>query len=238
VAALNSPFLPLLALLAGVLSFTSPCALPLVPGYLGYMSGVNATRGRTAGAAMLFVLGFSVVFTGLGAAASSLSLVLLAHRDLFQKLAGAAIIVLGLIVMGLIRPAWMWREGRPLLTHTRPGPGGALALGMAFALGWTPCIGPVLGAILVLASTRETVSAGATLLFVYGLGLGIPFLVAALLLERIRPLSSWLLRHNALLSAGGGLLLISMGVLVLLDRLNPLLAPALALYASVRWPPY
>lgn len=230
--------LPLLALAAGVLSFSSPCTLPLVPGYLGFMSGVSAGRGRTMLAATLFVVGFALVFTFLGWGASAATSVLTgAGRDLLQRLAGVLIIVLGLFVIGLVRLPFLMREGRPLLERVRPGPAGALCLGVAFALGWTPCIGPVLGSILLLASGQETAVQGAALLLVYSLGLGIPFLLAAAFLERFEGVAAWLRRRAAPINAAGGVLLVAMGVLVFTGDLNRVLAPALDLYARLKWPP-
>lgn len=229
--------LALLAVAAGVLSFSSPCTLPLVPGYLGYLSGVSSRRGRALGAAALFVLGFSLVFTALGAGASSVGALLAGHRVLLDRVAGALIVFLGLLVMGLIRVPLLMREGRPLLEHVRPGPSGALLLGIAFAVGWTPCVGPVLGAILSLAITQATALAGASLLLLYSLGLGLPFLAAAVCLERFRSVSNWLRRHAVIIDVVGGGLLVGMGVLVFLDRLTQVLAPALGLYAQLRWPP-
>jgi cytochrome c-type biogenesis protein len=229
--------LPLLALAAGVLSFSSPCTLPLVPGYLGYMSGISSGRGRTVAAAGLFVIGFAVVFTSLGAVASELGAALLLHRPLIEKLAGGLIVILGLFVLGLAPLPFLMREGRPLMELVRPGPSGALLLGAAFAFGWTPCVGPVLGSILLLASGQRTVAAGALLLFLYSLGLGIPFLVAALFLDRFRSVSGWLRRHAAVINAIGGVLLVVMGALVFLGRLTEFLSPALELYARLKWPP-
>jgi cytochrome c-type biogenesis protein len=229
--------LPLLALAAGVLSFSSPCTLPLVPGYLGYMSGVSSGRGRTVAAAGLFVMGFAIVFTSLGAVASELGAVLLLNRPLIEKLAGALIVVLGLFVLGLAPLPFLMREGRPLMERVRPGPSGALLLGAAFAFGWTPCVGPVLGSILLLASGQSTLISGAVLLFLYSLGLGIPFLAAALFLDRFRSVSNWLRRHALVINAAGGVLLVAMGTLVFLGRLTEILSPALELYARLRWPP-
>ena len=234
---MDGPLLPLLALLAGALSFSSPCTLPLVPGYLGYLSGVSSARGRTVAAAGLFVLGFALVFTVLGAAASSLGALLLTHRPVLDRVAGVVIIALGLVVLGLIRLPILLREERPLLRWARPGPGGALLLGIAFAFGWVPCIGPVLGAILLLASGQPTLLSGAGLLFLYSLGLGVPFVAAAVFLDRFRPVSAWLRRHGAALNAAGGLLLVVMGALVFLGQLNQVLAPALQLSTQVHWPP-
>src|SRR5205085_2267547 len=122
---MDGPALPLLAVLAGLLSFSSPCTLPLVPGYLGYLSGVSSSRGRTVAAAGLFVGGFSLVFTALGAGASGLGSVLLEHRLVLERVAGALIVVLGLFVLGLVRLPLLAREGRPLMGRVRPGPSGA-----------------------------------------------------------------------------------------------------------------
>lgn len=234
---MNDLALPFLALVAGVLSFSSPCTLPLVPGYLGYMSGVSSSRGRTLGAACLFVAGFALVFTSLGAAASSLGGLLLDHRALLEKVAGALIVLLGLFLFGLVRAPFLMREGRPLMQRVRPGPGGALLLGLAFAFGWTPCIGPVLGSILLLAGGQGTVAAGALLLFLYSLGLGVPFLAAALFLDRYAAVSEWLRRQAPVINAVGGVLLVAMGSLVFLGQLTQVLSPALELYARLKWPP-
>jgi cytochrome c-type biogenesis protein len=233
----TGPWLPLLALAAGVLSFSSPCILPLIPGYLGYMSGVASTRGRTFGAAILFVLGFTLVFTALGAAASSIGSVLNLHRILLEQIAGALFIVLGLFLIGIIRLPLLLREGRPLLGWAKPGPGGALLLGIGFAFGWTPCIGPVLGAILLLASGQTTVASGTFLLLLYAVGLGVPFIVAALLLDRFQQFRRWLTRHGRVIDVAGGVLLIAMGVLMFTDRLDQVFAPALEIYSQLKWPP-
>jgi len=233
----NDLALPFLALAAGVLSFSSPCTLPLVPGYLGYMSGVSSSRGRTLGAACLFVVGFAVVFTALGAAASSLGALLLDHRALLQRVAGLLIILLGLFVVGLVRAPLLMREGRPLMARVRPGPAGALLLGLAFAFGWTPCIGPVLAAILALAGTEGTVARGVVLLLLYSLGLGLPFLAAAVAVEHFRSVSDWLRRRATVVNATGGALLVAMGTLVFVGRFTELLSPALELYSRLKWPP-
>jgi cytochrome c-type biogenesis protein len=234
----SGALLPVLALLAGILSFSSPCALPLVPGYLGFMSGVSAGRGRTMLAATLFVIGFAFVFTFLGWAATSATSVLTGGgRDLLERVAGVLIMVLGLFVIGLVRLPFLMRDGRPLLDRVRPGPAGALFLGVAFAFGWTPCIGPVLGSILLLASGQGTAIQGAALLLVYSLGLGIPFLLAAACLERFQGAAGRLRQWAAPINAAGGLLLVAMGVLVFTGDLNRVLAPALDLYARRQWPP-
>lgn len=234
---MSGPWLPLFALVAGGLSFSSPCILPLIPGYIGYMSGVAGSRGRTLGAAILFALGFTVVFTALGAAASSIGSLLNVHRVLLEQAAGLLVIVLGLFLIGILRIPVLLREGRPLLGWAQPGPGGAFLLGIGFAFGWTPCIGPVLAAILLLASGQATVASGTLLLLLYSIGLGVPFVLAALLMERLGGVRRWLTRHGRVIDVAGGVLLVGMGVLMFTDRLDQIFAPALSLYTQLRWPP-
>ncbi|MBB4000564.1 cytochrome c biogenesis CcdA family protein [Aureimonas pseudogalii] len=179
------------ALLAGALSFLSPCVLPLVPPYLCYMAGVSVDdlRGqrpmpaqgysRLVLTALVFVLGFATVFVALGAGASTIGQVLRRNLDWLGILAGLAIIVMGLNFLGVFRVAFLSREARIRAPDRPRSMGGAYLMGLAFAFGWTPCIGPVLGAILGLAGTRASVGEGATMLAFYSAGLGIPFLLAA-----------------------------------------------------------
>ncbi|MCO5066090.1 MAG: cytochrome c biogenesis CcdA family protein [Rhizobiaceae bacterium] len=178
---------------AGALSFLSPCVLPLVPPYLCYMAGVSveefsgerkaaplAARTALFGAATMFVLGFSTVFVALGAGASTIGQFLRAWQEPLAMAAGIIIIVMGLNFLGILRIPLLSREAR-FQSHTRPTTVlGAYVMGLAFAFGWTPCIGPVLGPILTLAGGRGTVADGALLLAVYSLGLGLPFLIAAM----------------------------------------------------------
>ncbi len=181
------------ALLAGALSFLSPCVLPLVPPYLCYMAGISVeqfrgegnpvvvvnTRRAVLGAALFFTLGFATVFVALGAGASTIGVLLRQHLDLLSKIGGLIIIIMGLNFLGVFRIGLLSREarfqggGKPA---TLPG---AYVMGLAFAFGWTPCIGPVLGAILGVAASRETVGDGALLLAIYSLGLAVPFWIAA-----------------------------------------------------------
>ena len=178
--------------LAGILSFLSPCVLPLVPPYLTYLAGQTAEEFINKGtkkaqkelffAALLFVLGFSTVFIGLGATASAFGQVLRANLEWLSALAGLAIMGMGLHFLGLFKLAWLYREKR--LHINKPlGLWGGYVMGLAFAFGWTPCIGPVLAAILAVAGSEETVWRGAALLAVYSAGLGVPFLLAATALE-------------------------------------------------------
>jgi cytochrome c-type biogenesis protein len=210
----------LAALLAGALSFLSPCVLPLVPPYLVYLTGtslerladqqaVPLLRGRTILAAVVFVLGFATVFVALGASASLVGAVLRAYSGELAIVAGVVIIVMGLHFLGLTPIAWLMQEKR--LEVSKPvGLWGAYVMGLAFAFGWTPCIGPILAAILAIAASEATVAKGAGMLAVYSLGLGIPFIVAALAVE---PFAAFLARFRKSLAlvekAMGGLLVLT-----------------------------
>ena len=208
------------ALLAGMLSFLSPCVLPLVPPYLVYLTGTSLSRFAdaeaeprvrrdTIAAAILFVLGFSTVFVALGASASAIGGLLRIYAGPLSIGAGVGIIVMGLHFLGLTPIAWLMREKR--LEMAKPvGLWGAYLMGFAFALGWTPCIGPILAAILAVAASQATLTKGAGLLALYSLGLGVPFLVAAFAVE---PFAAFLARFRAHLGlvekAMGGLLVLT-----------------------------
>jgi cytochrome c-type biogenesis protein len=210
------------AFAAGMLSFLSPCVLPLVPPYLVYMTGTSLerladaepeprVRRDTVAAALLFVLGFSTVFVALGASASAVGAVLRAYSGELAIVAGVVIIVMGLHFLGLTPIALLMREKR--MEMVKPvGLWGAYLMGFAFALGWTPCIGPILAAILAVAASEETVAKGAGMLAVYSLGLGIPFIVAAFAIE---PFAAFLARfrtHLGLVEKAMGGLLVLTGV--------------------------
>ncbi|MGH2653344.1 MAG: cytochrome c biogenesis CcdA family protein [Actinomycetota bacterium] len=233
-----------LALVAGVISFTSPCCLPLMPGYVAYVSGVAAeeagsvaVRRRVLGAAALFVLGFAAVFTILGASASLAGGFLLRNRPVVEKVGGAFVIGMGLVTMGILRVPLLYREARFDLGRVRRGPLGAVPLGMAFAIGWTPCVGPVLAGILTAAATTGTAWVGAGLLFVYSLGLGIPFLLLALGQARAAGAFSWLRRHGRGIERVGGSVLVLMGVLMIAGQWTRLFIPLLRWFARTGWPP-
>jgi cytochrome c-type biogenesis protein len=210
------------ALLAGMLSFLSPCVLPLVPPYLIYLTGTSLerfadaepeprVRRETLAAALLFVLGFSTVFVALGASASAIGALVRAYSGELAILAGAAIIVMGLHFLGLTPIAWLMREKR--LEVAKPvGLWGAYLMGLAFALGWTPCIGPILAAILAVAASEETVTRGALMLAVYSLGLGIPFLLAAFAVESFAAFLARFRTHLGLVEKAMGGLLVLTGV--------------------------
>lgn len=208
------------ALVAGMLSFLSPCVLPLVPPYLVYLTGTSLerfadkepeprVRRETLAAALLFVLGFSTVFVALGASASVIGSLVRAYSGPLAIIAGLVIVAMGLHFLGLTPIKMLMREKR--LGMTKPaGLWGAYLMGLAFALGWTPCIGPILAAILAVAASEATVAKGAGLLAIYSLGLGIPFMAAALAIE---PFAAFLARFRAHLGlvekAMGGLLVLT-----------------------------
>jgi cytochrome c-type biogenesis protein len=210
------------ALVAGIVSFLSPCVLPLVPPYLVYLTGTSiehladgeaelSVKREAVGAAMLFVLGFSTVFVALGASASAIGALLLRWSGPLATVAGIIIIVMGLHFLGLTRIGLLMREKR--LGMPKPvGLWGAYVMGLAFAFGWTPCIGPILAAILAVAASEKTVGQGATLLGIYSLGLGIPFVVAAFVVEPFAAFLARFRRHLAAVEKVMGVLLILTGI--------------------------
>lgn len=220
----------LTALAAGAISFLSPCVLPLVPGYISYVAGNSAGAGgspRPAGnrlstllLSVWFVLGFSTIFVALGASATVISRLLLSYRYEANILGGAIIIIFGLFMTGLIRLPWLQREFR--VHGGMPGgkPFGAYVLGLAFGFGWTPCIGPVLGAILTVSAMSSTVSSGIALLTIYSVGLGIPFLLAALFTESLAKRLKGMKRAGRVLHIAAGLIMIVMGVAMMTGTMS------------------
>jgi cytochrome c-type biogenesis protein len=210
------------AVIAGLVSFLSPCVLPLVPPYLVYLTGatiehvsndegVQASKRAVMASALMFVLGFSTVFVALGASASLIGGLIRAWSAELSIVAGIVIIVMGLHFLGLTRIGLLMREGR--LTAPKPvGLWGAYVMGLAFAFGWTPCIGPILAAILAVAASKETVTKGAGLLAVYSAGLGIPFIVAALAVEPCAAFVARFKRHLETVERAMGGLLVLTGV--------------------------
>jgi cytochrome c-type biogenesis protein len=210
------------ALIAGLVSFLSPCVLPLVPPYLVYLAGTSLERladddpqtgstAQTVGAALLFVAGFSTVFVALGASASLIGSLVRAYSGPLATIAGVVIIIMGLHFLGAFKIATLMREKRASIPQP-VGLWGAYVMGLAFAFGWTPCIGPILAAILAVAATEQTVTRGATLLAVYSLGLGVPFVMAAF---AIQPFAAFLARfrkHLLRVEQGMGVLLILTGI--------------------------
>ncbi len=204
------------AFVAGILSFLSPCVLPLVPSYLAYVGGSAQARRRVVLTnSLFFILGFSLVFVALGASASALGSVLRGNRDVLMIAGGVLVIFFGLVMLGVVKVPWLYRDTRVQYRGETRTPWGALLLGMAFAAGWTPCIGPILGAILTMAGAAGTLAQGVGLLGVYALGLGVPFLAAALVLDPFLRFSKRFQRYLPWVERGAGVLLLIAGVLML-----------------------
>ena len=214
----------MIALAAGVLSFLSPCVLPIVPPYLAYMSGISVSDMQEADAgkpnraivpAIFFVLGLSTVFMILGFTASAFGKFFLTNQDWFVSVAGAVIMIFGAHFLGIYRIRFLDREIRVDAGDRGGSAVGAYVLGLAFAFGWTPCIGPILGAILSIAATEADVVRGTALLAVYAAGLGIPFLLVAAYFPRMSGLMAWMRRHMERIERLMGLLLWTVGLLML-----------------------
>ena len=221
-----------LAFLAGLVSFLSPCVLPIVPSYVSFVTGMSieelsagdgaAARRQSAVHALLFILGFSLVFVALGASATAAGAVLRRSLPLLQQLGGVVIVAFGLYMLGVMRLPFLMRERRVQLARKPAGRAGSVLVGVAFGAGWTPCIGPVLATILLYASLEATATQGMVLLGVYALGLGIPFLVAALgfnwFLSRTRGLRRWMRP----IERATGAFMVVMGVLLFTGRFTAL----------------
>ena len=207
------------ALLAGLVSFFSPCVVPLLPGYLSYATGLGAAeviegtarRGRMLAGTSLFVLGIAAVFVTTGAVVGRLGVTVLSHADLISRILGVVVIGLGLVFLGVLRIGQ-----RDLRLHRVPAVGVAAAplLGVVFALGWTPCIGPTLGVVYTLAFNEGTALRGGLLAFVFALGLGVPFIVAGLVYTKMARAIGFLQRHQLTLMRVGGVMLIAVGLLL------------------------
>lgn len=214
------------AFFAGLVSFLSPCVLPLVPGYLSYMSGMSvgdqgeAKARHTLKVSVAFVIGFSIVFIAFGATATVLGRLLLTNKELLARIGGVFIILMGLIFMGAIKLPWLYQEAR---FHPKPEAGmwGSLVLGAAFAFGWSPCIGATLGAVLAMAAGRAADGGpvqGAILLAVYSAGLGIPFVLAGLGVSRLTTVLGWLRRHIRTVNVASGVILVIVGLLFVTNQ--------------------
>lgn len=239
---------------AGLLSFISPCVLPLIPGYLSYVSGLSLDDLRGGGAAagagtavsappgarrrvivasLAFILGFSLVFVSLGASASAIGQFLMSRLTILNKVAGAIIIVFGLHTMGVLRIEWLYQD-KHVRTSQRPaGFIGAVLVGIAFAFGWTPCIGPILAGILAVAAAQDTIGDGVRLLSAYSLGLGVPFFATALAIDRFFAAFARIRRHYHAIEVVSGALLVAIGVLIFTNRFTIIaqwLTPFLPVY--------
>src|SRR3954470_17671974 len=221
----------LAAFAAGFLSFVSPCVLPLIPGYISFVSGVSVEEMRSDAApaasrvqifftSLAFVIGFSIVFVALGASATAVGKFLFAKLPLLTKIAGAVLIVFGLHTMGVFRLAFLDTEKRVHQQRKPAGPLGALLVGVAFAFGWTPCIGPILGGILAIAGSKNSVTEGVTLLAVYSRGLGIPFLIPSLAINQFSGAAKKIRKHYHAIGLVSGALLVAIGVLIVTGELT------------------
>ena len=218
----------LAAFAAGIISFLSPCVLPLVPGYISYVTGqaVSAghagvvVRSRAAGLSLCFVLGFATILVLLGASATALAQMLLAYRHELNIVGGAVVILFGLLTLGALSPSWLQRDLRFSVSRSGGQPAGAYVLGVAFAFGWTPCIGPILGAILTVSAASATVSSGVLLLGIYSLGLGVPFVLTALFTESMMARLKSARRIGLLLKGLAGIALILMGIVMITGQLS------------------
>ncbi|HKW01696.1 MAG TPA: cytochrome c biogenesis protein CcdA [Vicinamibacterales bacterium] len=216
---------------AGVLSFISPCVLPLVPGYISFVSGVSFDQMQTADAAsraatrrqmlitsLAFVLGFSLVFICLGASATAIGHLLRHQKTILERIAGALIIIFGLHLAGVFRIKWLDKDTRVQTSGRPASPIGAFLVGLAFAFGWTPCIGPILGGILAIAGSKNSVGEGVGLLAVYSAGLGIPFLVTSIAIDRFFVASKRIRKYYKPIEIASGALLVVLGVLIFTNR--------------------
>jgi cytochrome c-type biogenesis protein len=226
---LASWWAPALAFAAGVVSFASPCVFPLVPGYLSFVAGGEARdERRPVVPILLFVAGFATVFTLLGAFTGSVNRFLKSSTGV--RISGAIIVAFGvLMLLYAFRVGWpgLFAERRPLLQRVRPGPAWAFPLGVAFGAGWTPCIGPVLAGVLALAAAQGGSVRGATLLFVYSAGLGVPFLLVGLGIRRLMSALAFVKRNYHWIAGVSGVVMVAIGVLVLTDLWTRFLGPVM-----------
>ena len=214
-----------IALIAGIFSFVSPCVLPIVPPYLAFVSGVSLSessggaRSRVVLSSIYFVMGLSTVFIMLGFVASAFGAFFLSNQVLFGRIAGCVILLFGFHFLGLIQIPILNREARFNMKRGA-GPFGAFVLGLAFAFGWVPCIGPQLGAILSLAAQENSVARGTTLLAVYALGLGVPFVLAATSINRLKNIIDRSKPHMRMIERSAGVLLVCVGLLLIFGRFS------------------
>lgn len=240
---MNGVLLPFAAVAAGVVSATSPCVLPVLPGYLAAVSASDSAddarrpRGQIVGA-LGFVAGFTIVFTVLGATASALGSLLYDQLDLALRIAGVILIMMGLHVVGVFRSITFANERRPVPLHlVGRGPRRAVALGAAFALGWTPCIGPILATILTKAAADASLVQGMLLLLLYSVGLGLPFIAVAIWFERSQRLRQWLMRRAQLLQRIGGVTMVLVGIGYLSGVWATIFTGLQRWLARTGWPP-
>jgi cytochrome c-type biogenesis protein len=240
VGRVSAAFLVMAAFLAGMVSFSSPCCLPLLPGYLAYVGGGTgpASPRRTMVAAGLFVVGFGATFTALGASASWLGAALLANQPALLRAGGLLVAAMGVAtILGAGLPGLSGERRLVALHRVPPGPAFAAPLGAAFALGWTPCVGPVLAGLLTAAAASGTAAVGAALLAVYAAGLAVPFLLLAWAVVRGRAGVGLLRSHHHTLARVGGGMLVMVGLAMAAGAWTSLFAPLVRLFVRSGWPP-
>ncbi|MCD6328503.1 cytochrome c biogenesis protein CcdA [bacterium] len=222
------------AFLAGLASFFSPCVLPLVPSYLAFITGLSLTelkdekksfriRRTTLINTLCFILGFSTVFVALGAGASKIGELLLTHMDIIGKVAGVIVVIFGLYVMGILKLNFLSKHKQMEVSSKPTGYIGAFLVGLAFAFGWTPCVGPILGAILLYASQSGRMSEGIYLLIFYSLGMGIPFLLTSLAVDSALGYFTKIKKHMRTINICAGILLILVGVMIFTGSLSTII---------------
>lgn len=217
----------LIAFSAGILSFLSPCVLPLVPSYVSFITGMNLedlqhSKRTTLIHAALFVAGFTLIFLALGAGATVFGQLMLRYRDVIAKAGGVLIIVFGLYLLGVFNLGFLMKDTRLHLANKPLGYFGTLVVGIAFGAGWSPCIGPILGAILTLAANEADLGRGLGLLLAYSMGLAVPFLAAALMVDRFLALFAKVRKHMVWVNRTAGALLVFIGVLMVTNRFTML----------------
>ena len=216
----------LLAFSAGLLSFLSPCVLPLVPAYISYLTGSSIEELKDDKAKLFtlyksfgFVLGFSIIFILMGVSITSLGKLLITHKDLFRKVGGTLIVVFGLHTLGVFKIKLFYREKRFLLFDKVKGPFSSVIMGMAFAAGWTPCIGPILSSILIYATSMNSIGKGVLLLVMYSLGLAVPFILTAMAIGSFTKQFRKFSKYLPIISTISGVLMIIMGVMIFTNKL-------------------
>ncbi|MBN1445509.1 MAG: cytochrome c biogenesis protein CcdA [Candidatus Omnitrophica bacterium] len=215
----------LLSFAAGLLSFASPCILPLIPAYLSYITGASIENLKAGGLykknillSLVFVLGFTAVFTILGASATWLGRHMLMKQEIIRKTGAVIIVLFGLHLAGILKIKPLYRQKRISSGKTAGNYAGAFVIGMVFAFGWTPCVGPVLASILIMASAEESLSRGILLLFFYSMGIGLPFIITALFLNKALSVFTGIKRHYRKIETATGILLIALGILMFFNK--------------------
>lgn len=223
-----------LAFLAGIVSFLSPCVLPLVPSYVSFISRVSfedltsnqntkKIRLTTLGNSLLFVMGFSVIFIALGASTSYLGGILNKYQDWMRIIGGTLVVIFGLFIAGLLDFKFLMKEKRFMMQGKPAGLAGSFLVGMTFGAGWTPCIGPILGSILIVAASSGSTVNGVQMLSVYSAGLAIPFIISALLFNSFLSYSKTLLKYMKYIKAVGGLILVTFGLLLISNKMGTII---------------